>query len=292
MKKIITLLIIINILFLLNHCTKNPFSNDDNNKIKKEKIKGKVILSDGVTPDNIFVWLEEFNLSTYTDSNGEFSLTLPLPETQANGNSYNGKFGVFYYSGNYKMDSITIELAEGKLVPDQFNIDNNGKIRHSKILYPYLNYEAQVLDPIIIGSDSITLIIDVNINIYDDINNIFSFRKYGHEKDRPYTRTGMIFEPVDKENYEPILIKSEEGYLFDDHLKKDTSMKWKFEITLIADDFYETDYLIYPYLVIDQPEVPEKLLDVLGKEKMEFGIDYLDYPIKKEPKIVKIEKMF
>lgn len=75
-----TLLIIV-IAFLLQFgCTKNLFGTD---KISAfDEIKGTVILNDGASPDSVFIWLQDLNLKSSTNKNGEFKIKLPSAKSQ------------------------------------------------------------------------------------------------------------------------------------------------------------------------------------------------------------------
>ena len=68
-------LLVITVLTLCT-CTKNPFHN--NGSVSDHySIKGSVELDDGENPESLYVWLEIINIGTWTDTTGQFSLSLP-----------------------------------------------------------------------------------------------------------------------------------------------------------------------------------------------------------------------
>jgi len=293
------ILIIIAVSFLICNCTENPFSSKEDNQIAKEKISGHVLLKDGRRPGCIFVWIEQFDIATYTDSLGKFSMTLPLAENQAGGNGFDGLFNIFFFMGNYAIDSVKIEMTEGKLTKDQEYFDNDGKLRQTLSLRPYLQFETvevqhAVIDHgiYIIDFDTLketTSFIDVAFEVYDETRTVSSLREDIEKAGASFFRTGMIFEPVDPEN-EFVFIESSKAEEQFDAMLKHTDPVWTFQLKLKRSDFAEAEYWVYPFLKIRQPEVPAAMFDALGREKMVFGPDYLDFPIKRTPLTVRFKR--
>ncbi len=289
---IFSILLIITI-FVIFSCTKNPFGNNDNNKIEKEKIHGKIILDNGVIPNNIFVWLEVFNVSTTTDSSGAFSLILPVPEIQAQGNNLDGKFHLFFYTANYIIDSVSIEFSQGKLLKNQQNINNNQILTNQISLNPLIDFKISGLDSIVIfETETIKQSLTVELFSYDKRLFIHSLRE---DEDAPTTKhsasgmTGVIFEPIDK-NYNSVMIGSPNIFQYNRLMPNNFSYYLQYNLLLKESDFEEIQYYIHPYLIINQVDVPNALFDALGKKKMEFGLDYIYYPFCKSPTIVKVVK--
>lgn len=289
------LFILITILMVSNSCTENPFSDDGSNKIAKEKISGYVELSDGVTPDNVFVWLEEFNLSTYTDSIGKFSFTLPLPENQGYGNGFDGKFMMYFYVNNYMDDSVEIEFSQGELLDDQKNIGNTGKFKEVVVLKPLFNFattnfhECIEYDGVFLvefENDNLLQYIDVKFEIYEKTIVAYSLRE---DQTRGFFRTGMIFVPLNPEK-DIIFFKSSAAYNSTNSLVKSTESTWTFMLNMKKDEFEEISYQVYPYLFVLHPNLPDKMIEELGTEKFEFNENYLKLPIKKKTVTIKITK--
>ncbi len=126
------------LLILFQHCTKNPFFKD--NKITPKQthtIGGRVTLSDGANPENIFVWLEGVGLSTTTDASGYFTLQLHEPN-EAPDPTLSGAFWLYYYLGNYSLDSSIVVVYEGTFLFGQGDVGHRGWIEGRKTLHKLL----------------------------------------------------------------------------------------------------------------------------------------------------------
>ena len=113
MKKIFQLKLILLPLILILTCSKNPFSDGKVNNAQQIKIEGTATLSDHGIEENIFVWLEGFQVSTWTDKNGNFKLT--LPEIPTNNDNLNGIYKIYYYVANYKIKTSSITIINGQI---------------------------------------------------------------------------------------------------------------------------------------------------------------------------------
>lgn len=298
MKKIGNIIGLIITLLVLN-CTENPFAVKEDSQIEKQIISGHVLLKDGRSPEKIFVWMEELNLSAYTDSAGKFSFILPLAENQAGGTGYEGLFNIFFFMGNYAIDSVKLELTNGKLMKGQDYFTNDGKMRETVILRPYLHYETVEVGDAMIDSgvyiipfdtlERITSFIDVAFEVFDETRRIYSLREDIELPGGGFFRTGMIFEPVDLE-HDFVFIKSPKAIEYFDAVLQNSNPVWTFQLELDRIDFADAEYWVYPYLKVWQPEVPEAMFDALGREKMIFGPNYLDFPIRRTPLKVRFER--
>ena len=117
-------------------CTKSPFEAD----IAPEPriIRGTVDLLNTTPDDNIFVWLEGFDLSTRTDEFGDFSIEIPkeLSESTA---SLNGIFELYFYVANYKINSATITVRNGLFLYGEGDLNNQGSLTHTIQMHKILD---------------------------------------------------------------------------------------------------------------------------------------------------------
>ncbi len=131
--------------------------------------------------------------------------------------------------------------------------------------------------------------VEVGLKVFDETQVVNSLRVDRKWPERGFFRTGMIFEPVD-DNYNPVFVESPDAFNYHNALLKNTSNTWTFEMDLDRNDFEEIEYYVYPYVTIDQPGLPAELWNVLGLEKLEFGLDYLNFPIKMTSRKVRVFK--
>ena len=85
MKRLCFFIVYCITLSYLIDCSENPLFKDEDISSGGSDIKGKVSLNDNSPPDNVFIWLEGFNISTYSDSQGNFLLQLPPASNQPGG---------------------------------------------------------------------------------------------------------------------------------------------------------------------------------------------------------------
>jgi hypothetical protein len=95
---------VIVIFVFLMKCTGNPFWNDDIDSEDRLTVTGKVQLQDDPDPETIFIWLEGIQVSTYTNSKGEFTLELPAPQLQPGG-GLTGSLKLYHYKGLFGIRS-------------------------------------------------------------------------------------------------------------------------------------------------------------------------------------------
>jgi len=116
-------------------CTDNPFFEDTEFWSDKLWVRGQVELNriDNDLPledkSGVFVWLEGLNVSTHTNSDGQFELQLASPATLPGGaTAWNGAFKLYYYVANYKYEYSTIVIRNGKVEYGQQDVDEKGNI--------------------------------------------------------------------------------------------------------------------------------------------------------------------
>ena len=124
--------IIVIFVLICSACTENPFGE---NKIAlSNKLKGTVTISSENNQDSIYVWLEGFNIATYTDSKGKFQITLPAISSKIGSNNLDGIFKLYYYLANYKLKSSNVTINNNSVVNFEGDFDNNGELDKPIIL--------------------------------------------------------------------------------------------------------------------------------------------------------------
>ncbi len=145
-KQIITEIKLMTVgIFLILSCTSNPFFDNKVESGGNRTVRGTVQLMDGAPAENVFVWLEGFNISARTDKTGKFKLTLPLPQTQPGG-GLTGLYKLFYYVGNYQYQTSNVVVRRGRFAYDTEAIDKNGNITKTIVLRKLLDIKT-VIEP-------------------------------------------------------------------------------------------------------------------------------------------------
>jgi len=129
-------------------CTKSPFDDDDfeGGKIGFGSISGNLTLSDGADPDDVFVWMEIFDVSTTTDENGHFILTMPGKASQGGTVGVEGFYRIYFFMANYLLDSAQVIVNKNEFVYGKEDIDKDGALSPPRNLQKYLDVKTTV-DP-------------------------------------------------------------------------------------------------------------------------------------------------
>lgn len=265
---------------LFFQCTSNPFGEEET--ISNGRLFGHVTLNDEQNPGGVFVWFEPFDISTRSDSAGFYSLDLPNPSTQSV-NGLNGIYKLYFYVANYEINTLDIPLTNGKHhQTNDYSTVEEGRlppVELKKILhieatqYELLNTETQY--------DSILTHFTVQAMENDvSIKSIFSFPitnpgpqfmaglVHSLRAENPFLRTFLYENPAKGHRTSTFNVSTDPINLI------------PMLVYIHRFEFPDGHYEFIPYITIDQPDVPQKLLDNLGKVVMSFGLDYIDYPIK------------
>jgi len=258
--------------FYFLDCTENPFGNDI--KIAHNSISGKVELSDKLTPNDVYVWFKELNISTRTDKNGYFNLALPSPHRQPGG-GVDGIFYLYFYVANYNLDSVRITITNGNLNISSDYMNDDGKLKGVITLTKLLDITTLVKPRAIskrIYND--TIFTEVTLRAFKTDVQVFGSVS---KSDPPYL-DGILLDS--NKNFVKILRGDYAGFETSVyHVGNDSEtiqpIMFKYEPGLLTIGNYE----IIPYLVIQQ-KLPSGLIKSLGEGVMSLSEEYLKMPIK------------
>lgn len=121
------------LLLLATACTENPFGGDNTVTGGQQEIRGTVTLSDGSSPEGVVVWLEDFNLLSRADAQGNFSIVLPpRPDGEPAGTV--SQHRLFLYLANYALAVRQVAVLGGAFFYDRGDVDARGKLRRPVVL--------------------------------------------------------------------------------------------------------------------------------------------------------------
>lgn len=118
-------------------CTSSPFGQNEISEGRRE-MTGSVLLSEPRNLEDIYVWMEEFNISSRTDENGEFSLTLPPPSSQSQGGGVNGVFDLYFYIANYYLRKTEVLVRDGEFLYGEASLNADGELLAPEVLTEFL----------------------------------------------------------------------------------------------------------------------------------------------------------
>jgi hypothetical protein len=277
--------LVIFILFLIHSgCTKNPFGTD---KITtSDEIKGKVLLNDGASPDSIFVWLQGFNMKTWTNEDGEFKIKLPSPKSQG-GAGLTGSYHLYFYVANYKIDSALVVVRAGRLEYSHGDIDDEGSLKEPKTLIKILEIQT-VIDPPDFPQPT-TLdwweyeeVINVQVTLKattaDDVTTKFSSYTKGPAS---IVFIRRIFPKEDSLKIVELTPIASYDNMVRAEITSDPQ-KWSAGFKMMIGDLPVGTYKIIPYLLIEQENMPADLIKSLGEEMFKPHAKYLSLPFRRQ----------
>jgi hypothetical protein len=254
------------------HCTSNPFSKDEIEPTR-QTVSGVVELDDDADPGGVFVWLEQLDISTTTDSTGKFTIELPPPQTQPGG-GLNGVYRLYCYVANYQFAIYRIAIARGSIVYGEEHVGNSGELKSAVTLKKLFDISSGAF-PAAFPHDS-TGYIDISIRLYD-IKKATKITTFVNRATQ--TLACVVLKEISAPAEDAMLVQQSiwtDSYLL-------------FADTVLSMHLFSRDaslspgrYEIYPYLVIEQDNLPPELLKSLGRSHdiWHWHTDYLKIPVR------------
>ncbi|MFZ5518979.1 MAG: hypothetical protein ACOY90_20270 [Candidatus Zhuqueibacterota bacterium] len=262
---------------LLVACTENPFF-DDSIKPQNRTFRGQVVLSDHAAPDQVYVWLEGFDIGVWTDEKGNFEIQLPTPGTQA-GEGVTGTYKLFYYLANFKLDSSFIMLKNGDVLRSAGDLNEKAEIMQSKYLNKILKIRTEI-EPAIVFDDyrggfTITLSLEPLI---DSV-----FVKFPDKSEGPVAIL-LLESIIPEQGYFEVVDVN--GFALSAPLIADSltlvPKTWRAGFSLNLKKLPKGRYRIIPYFLIDQGLIPYDLMNDFGVNFSHPVHDFINVPIKRE----------
>jgi hypothetical protein len=266
MKQVILIIFISCLLF--QRCTNNPLFSDDGKATDKHIVTGSLSLSDGSSPLDAYVWVQDLDISARCNSQGSF--TLQIPKTQEY-EGLNGSYTVYFYVGNYQYQTASVVVTNGLFEYGQHNITDDGHFDKNIVLKKLLNIETNVV-PNLINLDE-----SLNITLTSSFVNTDSFVSIIIQTDkREPIMYGYFMRPVDtgspvKYLYKPSETKSSGIVL-------DSLRSWETFYFFNPDSVAPGQYEIIPYVQVQQSGLPAQLLLSIGANANKYSFDYLNVP--------------
>jgi|TARA_Y100000294_G_scaffold66196_1_gene62708 hypothetical protein len=253
-------------------CTKNPFNN--NGSVSDHySIKGIVELEDGENPESLYVWLEIINIGTWTDTTGQFILS--LPHTGSSEGGQNGQFSLYAYAANYQHERTIVKVIDGQFVPGEGGLDNKGELRAPLTLGKRLNISTTVMPSILEPLINQTAEVTVTLNPLDQQVTVQSRRAIVN---RATAYTGLF---IVNENEEVVHKEDIESARMADEPVGINVKTWVIPMDASSSNLAPGEYSVVPYLLV-KSDAPPGLLESMGKELLEFSPDYLRLPMKRK----------
>lgn len=263
-------------------CEKSPFNGDISNPLNQE-IRGKIALSDGGSAEGIYVWMEDTPISTTTNAEGAFVIS--LPPSASNSTAYaSGVFNLYFYVANYRLSSTPVTVVNGKFLYARGELNPNGELIGTRFMAKLLNINTQIDPPVVTPhySDYINVLVTLSA-VSDSVDVVFP-KIVGGELGAILFRnleTGQIIADAPEINAGVRLAKKigkePETFSFSFDLKRGNLPIGRYEVI--------------PYFFIEQAKMPGGLLASISQKAVEIGPDFLKIPFRRAGGLFAIREM-
>jgi len=270
------------ILSSLISCTENPFF--DAPEIGSTQIRGQVLLNIDSDNSGVYVWLEQIGVSAFTNTDGEFLITIPPPASQGGGGGIAGDLYMYFYLANYKLDSVKVVFLNGVPLASEGDLDGEGNVAGIIQLSNLLNVKLS-LDPETISmSDLDSLKIKITLTTPQNAPVRVVVTKIGAQATVPLA--AFFIRKVDSE--ESIIRVNDIGTYFEfvEFISRRESLIYDFSIGFSAGELPVGTYEVIPYLKVRDVNPPSGLLKGFGEHIFEYHPDYLNLPFKRSSEFI------
>ncbi len=254
-------------------CSSNTLTGDDGTVTGGNSLlSGRIELNDGDTPDGIYVWLEGFNIGTYSDLSGDFELALPKPDSQPGG-GLNGVFRLFYFIANCQPETSEVIINNGLYDSSNGDFDENGVLRRPKTLIKLINIDViarfvpRTETTIAFYSSEMTIekvtLLPVELALPQSLSEYLAASIL-----RTIQVSGDLYDVYDFSN--ELAIETITSDLF-------------LPIQIEINEFNRiegTTFQVIPIFYVLHDQIPDELYNSLDLDFGEVSEDYLNYPIK------------
>jgi len=253
-------------------CEKSPFNGDISNPLNQE-IRGKIALSDAGSPEGIYVWMEDTPISTTTNRDGIFVLSLP-PAASNSAVYASGVFNLYFYIANYQLIATPVTVANGRFLYSRGEVNARGELISTLFMAKLLNITTVVDPPAVTPDYSAPIKVLVTLSAVRDSVDVVFPKMIGGELGAILFRnleSGRIIADGPENNAGARLAKkiSNEPETF--------SMTFDLKGGLLPVGRYE----VIPYFFIEQARMPEGLLTSISQKAEEIGPDFLKIPFRR-----------
>ena len=264
------------ILLIFYNCTHNPFDSNDTITRKTNIVTGNVSNTHLNPPDDVFVWLEGFNIGTWTDALGDFRIKIPPREIQPGG-GLSGSLKLFFYVSNYRLDFAEVVLHDGELEFSSGDFDDRGKMRRNKHLIKTLNIQTEISPNTIQENYSGFISVELILQAINDKDTVYV--KYPNKAEGPLTV--FFFKKIKSVQdtlkiFENNLFENNTSYVVDS--VSVVPKVWSTGFQFTPGFLNKGEYEIIPFFIISGQPVPVYLLKNIGEETDKPGIDFIKVP--------------
>lgn len=255
-------------------CTENPFVEEE--EVSPRTIRGRVLLADGSSPADIFVWLEGVRVTTWTDEKGQFVLSLPAPSEGGGVTGHNGTFSLYFYVANYRIESAHVVLVNGDVARSRGDIDERGELRDVVYLKRILDVSTEIVPSAFPRHYRGQVVVSVKLRALSGDVTVESLKMVER---RVLKRSGLVI--VDRDGNFVNAVGLGTGWQLAPETVTGESKDLNMVLTWPPCELQEGRHTMIPYLLVRQEELKPELLDDMGEDVDHLGPNYLTLPFRR-----------
>ncbi len=264
-----TLLVFTLSLFCLG-CTGNPINGGDISS-GRNKMIGKVQLENAHSPEGVFVWMEGFDLSAFTNEDGSFTLTWPSAFSNVS-----GIFRVYFFVANYQLDFVEVAVRNGEFLYGQEGLNSSGELRLPVRLKQFLAVSADVSPETVTRVDGIdvTMTFSLGLRTLNGVSTVVL----------PNTTPGFLSSVFFKntETGELFIFQGQPVTTEEEIVVGRTQIIREMRVVFTRINLPAGKYLFIPYILLKRDDLPEDLVSSIALNTLAFGPNYLKLPFKRD----------
>lgn len=255
----------------LTNCTSSSVGGGDISQGRRQ-VTGRVLLENGIPADGAFVWIESFDIGTFADESGAFTLELP----SAVNADVSGVFKAYFFIANYEIRSKDLAVRDGEFLFDTDEINSTGAFRQEIVLSQFLAVRGSVTPATISRSSNANqmMTFQISVQAISDTATIVL----------PRTTPGFL-SAVFFENSETgeIFLFQGQPVQTEEVIRVDGSETIReMDVSFTRLNLPVGSYEFYPYLLIRHQPVPAELLQSISQNVLDFGPGYVSLPFVRE----------
>ena len=276
--------LIVALLVFFCSCTSNPF-DDSTVDIDKKQITGMVTLSDGASPQGVYVWLKGYDLATQTDEQGNFSVRLPAQRNQGIASGSIESDTLYFYLDNYLLETAVVKILDGEFIFGRDDIDGNGNVDGLVEMRRFLQISTSVDPPVVSANFAGSVLVEARIWALINCAKVRIPKATGDRQSQDGPLGAVLFKKVN----------SEEFFAFEanPNTEPDEEPNWVFtvcsdpsirslELSFSENPLPSGEYEVIPFIMVNPVNVPNRLLEIANLPFNELGAAYLKKPMRRE----------
>ena len=250
-------------------CTSNPIGSGDISSGRRQ-MKGKVQLENGHSPEGVYVWMEGFDLNTFTGKDGFFVLNWP------GFSNVSGIFRVYFFVANYQLDFVDVAVREGEFLYGQEGLNPSGALRQTVRLKQFLAVSADVSPETVtrVNNINVTMTFSLGLRTLSGVSTVVL----------PNTTPGFLSSVFFKntETGELFIFKGQALTSEEEILVGQTQVIREMNVVFTRINLPAGKYLFIPYILVKRDDLPDDLVNSIALNTLAFGPNYLKLPFKRD----------